>query len=76
MRIGNVGRRFHQASLAAALGLALVAAGPPATAAVVALALEINGAAEPAIEPFTELESGTSIDLGDATEIEFLHYTT
>jgi hypothetical protein len=71
-----VGRGDHAAWCATALGLALSLASLPAAAAVVALALEVEGDTDPAIEPFTEIESGASIKLGAQTQIEFLHYTT
>jgi len=71
-----VGSRHHLAWRAVGLSLMLALSSAPAAAAVVALALEINGDTDPALEPFTEIESGTSISLGPTTEIEFLHYTT
>jgi hypothetical protein len=59
---------------AALLAASLTPAG--ATAEAVALAVEIEGATDPAIEPFSEIDSGSSLDLGKATRIEFMHYTS
>ena len=47
------------------------AAGKPA-----ALALDVSGPTTPPIEPFTELDTKTPIELGADTKIEFLHYAT
>lgn len=49
----------------------LAFAGEPA-----ALALDISGPSKPAVEPFTELETKTPIELDPETTIEFLHYAT
>lgn len=65
-----------KASLVAGLWLGLAFAAAPAEAAAVALATEISGSTDPAIEPFTEIEAGTSLELGEATQIEFMRYTT
>lgn len=61
-------------TLAAAFCLALGTVN--VDAAAVALATEVSGETEPAIEPFTEIEAGTSLELGEATQIEFVRYTT
>ncbi len=42
----------------------------------VALALDVSGPTTPAVEPFSELESKSPIELGPDTTIEFLHYAT
>ena len=44
-------------------------AGKPA-----ALALDVSGPTKPALEPFSELETKTPIELDPDTTIEFLHY--
>lgn len=46
-------------------------AGEPA-----ALALDISGPTTPTVEPFSELETKTPIEIGPDTTIEFLHYAT
>jgi hypothetical protein len=46
-------------------------AGKPA-----ALALDVSGPTAPAIEPFSELETKSPIELAPDTTIEFLHYAT
>lgn len=58
--------------LALALCLATVAQAAPGEA--VALALEVRGATEPALEPFSELAAGQSLRLLGEAEVEFLHY--
>lgn len=69
-------RTLRYMALILAFGLAPAGAGGPAVAAAVALAVEVTGKTDPAIEPFTELESGTSIQLDANTKIEFLHYNS
>ncbi len=46
-------------------------AGKPA-----ALALDVTGETTPMVEPFSELETKTPIELGADATIEFLHYAT
>lgn len=49
---------------------------PPGSRPMVALALDIRGATDPAFEPFAEFAAGQSVTLKDGAEIEFLHYPT
>lgn len=62
------------AGLAAlAFGLAAAAAGAAAPAA---LAIDVSGGIEPAVEPFSELNVGDKLELADDAQITFLHYAT
>lgn len=65
-----------KAALAASLGLGLALGAAPGRAAPVALATEVSGETVPPIEPFTEIEPGTSLELGETTQIEFMRYTS
>lgn len=66
------------ARLALSVLFVLAAAGSAAaqSARPVALALQIEGATEPALEAFSELTAGQRLRLRDGAEIEFLHYPT
>ncbi len=59
--------------------LVLAAAGSAAaqgTRPAVALALEVKGTIQPALEPYSELTAGQGLRLEGEAEIEFLHYAT
>ena len=60
------------------LALFIAVAGMPgdAMAAPVALIIDISGAADNSVEPFTEVEAGTQIDLGKDGRLEFLDYNS
>ncbi|MBT5109641.1 MAG: hypothetical protein HOM25_13250 [Rhodospirillaceae bacterium] len=53
------------------VGNAQAAGGTPA-----ALALDVDGATTPPIEPFTELGRGQKVQLEPGTMMEFMHYAT
>lgn len=52
---------------------ALAQAPPPPRAALV---LEVNGATTPALKPYREIPSGTTVTLDPSTRLVFLHYDT
>lgn len=58
---------------AALLALAAPTAGARAQAA---LATEVRGTTSPVVEPFSELEAGSGIELAADAEIEFVHYAS
>ena len=62
--------------LVAAIGAAAVETAASDARPSVALALEIEGATDPAVEPFSEFAAGQSLRLGSSAEVEFLHYPT
>ena len=47
-----------------------------ATAAPVALALEVSGEITPPLQAFTEMEAGSSFEIGSGGRMQFLHYPT
>jgi hypothetical protein len=61
------------AVLLAVAPAALAQAPPPARAALV---LEVNGATTPALKPYREILSGTTVTLGSSARLVFLHYDT
>ncbi len=66
----------HALAVVLALGFAAAlpahAAPPPA----VALILGVEGAVDPASEPFTEITAGVALTLSDDAMLEFSHYPT
>ena len=60
------------AILAASIGLARGAEAQPAAA----LVLEASGSTRPAIQPYTEIRTGTTIELGPGARIVLNHYLT
>lgn len=69
--------RSHRWILVVTALLTVLAVAPvQAGKAPVALALDVIGVAEPALEPFAELFAGDSFTLGDDAEVTFLHYVS
>jgi hypothetical protein len=66
-------KMLNTLAIIGAIGLApnFAYAGEPA-----ALALDISGPTTPTVEPFSELETKTPIEIDPNTTIEFLHYAT
>lgn len=64
------------ALIAALFACGVLFSGPAQAARAVALVLDLNGDAKPAVEPFSELASNDSITLADDASITFLHYGT
>jgi len=67
--IAGILRPFIVAAISFGLVSTAAQAAKPA-----ALALDVSGPTTPQIEPFTELEPKSPIELGPDTTIEFLHY--
>jgi hypothetical protein len=58
----------------AAVWAAVALSGVSRAAEPVALVLELDGAMEPPVEPFSELAPGETIRLSDGATLAFLHY--
>jgi len=58
------------------LAILIVTFTPVLAAQPVALITEVTGKVTPALDAFTEVEAGSSIDLGTDGRLEFLHYPT
>ena len=72
-RLTNPGflRIFIVVAISLGLASTIAHAGTPA-----ALALDVSGSTTPEIEPFSELETKSPIELDPETTVEFLHYAS